>query len=101
MTQLRIDFQWRGEVETCSWAWVQVMGDDIQLARRVARHVGALGQVLAQQPIRVFVGATLPRAVRIPGSRAAVPDARAQPSLSPDSRSRFCAAVRAQVGVSW
>jgi predicted transcriptional regulator len=37
------------------------MGDGIQLALRVARHVGALGQVLAQQPIGVLVGAVLPR----------------------------------------
>ena len=65
MTQLRIDFQWCGEVETCSCARVQAMGDDIQLALRVARLVGALGQVLAEPPNGVLVGATLPRAVRI------------------------------------
>jgi hypothetical protein len=57
MVQLRIDFQGRGEVETCSWACVQAMGDDIRLALSGARQVGALGQVLAQPPIRVFVGA--------------------------------------------
>ena len=59
MAQVRIDFQGRGEVETFSWARVQAMGDDIQLALRVARQVGALGQVLAQQPIGVLIGATL------------------------------------------
>ena len=65
MAQLRIDFQGRGKVETFSRARVQPMGDGVQLALRVARQVRALGQVLAQQPVRVFVGAALPRAVRI------------------------------------
>jgi hypothetical protein len=65
MTQLRIDLQGRGEVETFSWARVQAMGDDIQLALSVAGQVSALGQVLAHQPIGVFVGATLPRAAGI------------------------------------
>ena len=65
MAQVRIDFHGRGEVETFSWARVQEMGDDIQLALRVARQVGALGQILAQQPIGVLVGTTLPRTVRI------------------------------------
>jgi hypothetical protein len=41
------------------------MGDGVQLALCVTRQVRALGQVLAQQPINVFVGATLPQAVRI------------------------------------
>ena len=41
------------------------MGDGVQLALGVARQVRALGQVLAQQPIRVLVGAALPRAVGI------------------------------------
>ena len=37
----------------------------MQLALVVARPVGVLGPVLAQQPIGVFVGAAWPRAVRI------------------------------------
>ena len=65
MAQLRIDFQGRGKVETFSRARVQPMGDGVQLALGVARQVRALGQVLAQQPIRVLVGAALPRAVGI------------------------------------
>jgi len=65
MAQLGIDFQGRGKVQTFSWTRVQAVGDGVQLALRVPRQVGALGQVLAQQPIGVFVGATLPRAVRI------------------------------------
>ena len=63
--QLRIDFQGRGKAQTFSWARVQPMGDGVQLALGVARQVRALGQVLAQQAIRVLVGAALPGAVRI------------------------------------
>ncbi|MEO8342120.1 MAG: hypothetical protein ABI604_20900 [Nitrospirota bacterium] len=62
---MRRDFQGRGEVQTCSGARVQPMGDGVQLALGVARQVGTLGQVLAQPPVRVLVGAPLPRTVGI------------------------------------
>ena len=62
---MHIDFQGRGEIETFSRARVQAMRDGVQLALRVARQVRALGQVLTQQPIGIFIGAALPRAVRI------------------------------------
>ena len=65
MAQLRIDFQGRGKVEALSRSRVQPMGDGIQLTLGVARQVCPLGEVLAQQPVRVFIGAALPRAVRI------------------------------------
>ena len=65
MTQVRRDFQGRGEVQTLSRARVQAMRDGVQFALRVARQVRPLGQVLAQQPIRILVGATLPGAIRI------------------------------------
>ena len=65
MAQLRIDFQGRGKVQTFPRARVQAMRDSVQLALRVARQVCALGQILAQQPIRILVGATLPGAIRI------------------------------------
>ena len=65
MAQLRIDFQGRGNVETFPRARVQPMRDGVQLALCVARQVGALRQVLAQQPVGVLVGAALPRAVWI------------------------------------
>jgi hypothetical protein len=71
MAQLRIDFQGRGEVQTFSWARVEAVRDRVQLVLRVARQIGALGQVLAQQTLRVFVGATLPRAIQ---SRKEDPD---------------------------
>jgi hypothetical protein len=63
--EFRIDFQGRGKVETFSRARVQPMGDGVQFALAVARQVRAFGQVLAQQAIRVLVGATLPGAIRI------------------------------------
>ena len=65
MAQVHIAFQGRGEVETFPWARVQAMHDGVQLVLGVARQVRALGQVLAQQPIRILVGAVLPRAVGI------------------------------------
>ncbi len=65
MTQWRQDFQWRGPVETCSRSGTEARGEGVQLALGVARPVGALGPVLAQQPSGIFVGAAWPRAVRI------------------------------------
>ena len=64
-TQLRIGFQGRGKVETLSRARVQSVGDGVQLALGITGQVRTLGQVLAQQAIGVFVGATLPRRMRI------------------------------------
>ena len=63
--QLRQYLQWHGPVETFSRSGIEAMGDGVHLALGVARQVGALGQVLAQQPIGVLVGAAVPRAVRI------------------------------------
>ena len=63
--QLRRDFQGRRKVETFPGTRVQAMREGVQLALRVARPVRALGQVLAQQPVRVFIGPARPRAVRI------------------------------------
>jgi hypothetical protein len=48
MTQLRKDFQGRGEVQTFSWACVEAMGNGVQLALGVARQVRPLGELLAQ-----------------------------------------------------
>jgi hypothetical protein len=65
MAQVRVDFQRRREVQTFSWARVEAMRDGVQLTLRVARQVCAFGQVLAQQPVGVFVCAALPGTVRI------------------------------------
>ncbi len=62
---LRVGFQGRGNVETFSWACVQPMGDGIQRTLSITGQVRPFGQVLAQQAIGVFVGATLPGAVRL------------------------------------
>ena len=63
--QVRIDFPRHGDGETFLWAWVQAIGDGNGLALGIIRHVRALGQALAQQPIRVLVSAALPEAVGI------------------------------------
>ena len=65
MAQLRIDFQGRGKAKTFPWAGVEPMGDGIQLSLGITREVRPLGQVLAQQPIGILVGAPLPWGVRI------------------------------------
>ena len=65
MAQLRIDFQGRRKIEAFPRARIQAMGNGVQFALRVARQVGPLGQILAQQAIGVLVGAALPRAIRI------------------------------------
>ena len=65
MAQLRIDFQGGSKVETFPRARIQAMRDDVPLTLRVARQIRALGPVLAQQTIRILVGAVLPGALRI------------------------------------
>lgn len=65
MGQLRINFQGCGEVETFSQTRVQPMGNGVQLPLGVARQVRPLGQVLAQQPVRILVGSSLPRRMGI------------------------------------
>lgn len=41
------------------------LSNDIELLLAVAREVSALGQVLTNQSVGVFIGAALPRAVRV------------------------------------
>ena len=65
MTQLCEHLERRGEVEALAWARIQPMRNGVQLALRITRQIRALGQVLAQQAIRVLIGPTLPGAVRI------------------------------------
>jgi len=65
MAQVRIHFQRRGKAETFPWSCVEPIGDGVQLPLGVARQVGPLGQVLAQQAIGILVGPTLPGAVGI------------------------------------
>src|SRR6266702_8213573 len=44
---------------------VQLGGDCLQVLAAVGRQVGALGEVLAQQPVGVLVAAALPGRVRV------------------------------------
>lgn len=60
MTQLRIDFQGRGNAQIFSWACAQAMRNGVQLTLGVDRQVRALRQVLAQQARGVFIGPALP-----------------------------------------
>ncbi|MNJ34571.1 hypothetical protein D3C77_292890 [compost metagenome] len=53
------------EVEAFARAPVQLPGDGIQLLLAMSRQVRALGQVLTDQSVDVFVAAALPRAVRV------------------------------------
>jgi len=48
-----------GEVEALAWPVVEFVGDGVQLGFGNGREVGALGPVLAQQPVGVLVGAAL------------------------------------------
>lgn len=63
--QLRIGFQGRGKIKTCSRAHVQSVDDGVQLALGITGQAHPLGQVLAQQAIGAFARATLPRHMRI------------------------------------
>ena len=44
---------------------VEFLGDRVEVVLGVCAQVGALGEVLAQQPVGVLVGAALPRGVRV------------------------------------
>ena len=59
------DLKRRAERMGCARSAVEAVGDGIEFVLAVQRQVGALGQVLAQQPIGVLAGAALPRAVGV------------------------------------
>ena len=65
MPQLHEHLQGRSKVQTLSRARIQPMGNGVQLTRGIAREIRAFRQVLAQQTIGVFIGPTLPGAVRV------------------------------------
>lgn len=65
ITQLSKDLQGRGPLKTFSRSGVQPVGDGSQLVLRVPRQVRARGQILAQEAIGIFIGPSLPRAMRI------------------------------------
>jgi hypothetical protein len=55
----------RREVEALAWALVELVGDGVEFELGDLAEVGALGEVLAQQPVGVLIGAALPGGVRI------------------------------------
>src|SRR6266567_6988808 len=63
--QLRHRFCRGLPAECLAGAAVEGGGDGGQIARAVAAQVGALGEVLAQQPVGVLVAGPLPGAVRV------------------------------------
>src|SRR5271156_1316260 len=56
---------WSLEAQSFSRALIETQRDLVQLGLRVAGKIGSLRQVLSQQTVGVFVGSSLPGAVRI------------------------------------
>ena len=56
---------WSAKVERLSWSRVELLCHGIQGVLRKDGQIRAVGEVLPQETIRVFVGATLPRAFGI------------------------------------
>ena len=63
--QLTVYRQGASYAQAFSGSHVDFVGNEIELLLAVARQIGALGQVLADQAVGVFIGATLPRALRV------------------------------------
>lgn len=59
------NFDWAFEVEALTRSHVQLQRNGVQLLLAMYRQVCALGQVLANQAVDVFVAAALPGAVRV------------------------------------
>ena len=56
---------WFHEPEGFAWPVIEFLGDRVEVVLRVDGWVGAFGEVLAQEPVGVLVGAALPRGVRV------------------------------------
>ena len=52
-----------GEFESAAGASVEFVGDEAEVFLAVAAEVGAFGEVLAQEPVGVFFGCSLPECV--------------------------------------
>src|SRR5271154_5979021 len=57
--------RWSLESQSFSRALIETQRDLVQLGLRVAGKIGSLRQVLTQQTVGVFVGSSLPGAVRV------------------------------------
>jgi hypothetical protein len=66
------DLQRRVEGMRGAGSIVQAVGDGVEFSPGVDGQIGALGQVLPQQPIGVFAGAALPGAVGVSEVHAAM-----------------------------
>lgn len=58
-------FSWRLVHQGFSWSLVELSGDGAELGLAEGREIDAVGQVLAQQAVGVFVGTALPRTLGI------------------------------------
>src|SRR5918994_3511018 len=63
--QLGESLRWFHPAKGLSRPPVELTGDRVEVVLVVDRQVGALGEVLPQQPVGVLVAAPLPRAVGI------------------------------------
>src|SRR5258706_13496904 len=53
------------KAQSFSWTLIEAQRYLVEIGLRITGQVGFLGQVLSQQPAGVFVGASLPGALRI------------------------------------
>ncbi|MEA2188209.1 MAG: hypothetical protein QOK16_3220 [Solirubrobacteraceae bacterium] len=58
-------FGGRGEREAFAGSVVELVGDPVEFGFGDGGEVGALGEVLAHEPVGVLVGGALPRSVRV------------------------------------
>ena len=64
-TQLSDAFAWLVEPQALARAVVELVSDTIEVRLGKLAQIGALGEVLAQQPVRVLVRPALPGRMRI------------------------------------
>ena len=57
--------RWGLECQSLTWPFVELTSHSVQMSLRMHRQVGPLREVLPQQTIGVFIGAALPRTLRI------------------------------------
>src|ERR1700736_5767338 len=53
------------KAQSFSWTLIEAQRYLVEIGLRITGQVGFLGEVLSQQPVGVFVGASLPGALRI------------------------------------
>ncbi len=53
------------EVQRFAWPFVELTRYAVEVGLGVRRQIGSVREVLPQQPVGVFIGTALPRALRI------------------------------------